>query len=287
MKCVFLGLTTLDILNYLKSFPTSNEKVRAGEQLIFAGGPAANAAVACSALGTESVLITGLGNRQIAEMARQDLLRYGVELVDRTRRPEDLPVVSTIIVDESTGDRCVVYTSPDSSILKDEVDYSPWLAGADLLMLDGYYLEAALVSVRQAKAMGMKTVLDGGSWKAGLPDILPYIDYAIISADFSPPGCQDTDSVVAYLQRFGIPNIAVSAGADPVRIWQQQYLEVEVAATEVVDTLGAGDILHGAFCHYVECGDFPQALAKATRVATVSCRYRGTRSWIEEYRSRF
>lgn len=286
MKCVFFGLTTLDILNYLKRFPSSNEKVRAAAQLIFAGGPAANAAVTCSALGSETLLITGLGRQDIAELARQDLLLHGVEVVDLSGRPEDLPVLSTILIDESSGDRCVVYTNTSKSRLLVNQDYTALLAGADLLMLDGHYSDAALVCVQAAKALGIKTVLDGGSWKSGLQDILPYIDYAICSADFYPPGCQNTEAVVACLRQAGVNNIAITGGGEAIRVWQQEYQEVPVKQTKVVDTLGAGDILHGAFCHYLVDDDFHLALEFAAKVATSSCRYRGTRQWIKEYRRR-
>jgi sugar/nucleoside kinase (ribokinase family) len=52
-----------------------------------------------------------------------------------------------------------------------------------------------------------------------------------------------------------------------------------------VDTLGAGDILHGAYCYYA-CrpgANFRDTLVAAARVATFSCRYVGTRSWMRKY----
>ena len=50
----------------------------------------------------------------------------------------------------------------------------------------------------------------------------------------------------------------------------------------MVDTLGAGDILHGAFCrYYAEGNQFVAALQQASRVATLSCRTFGTRAWME------
>jgi sugar/nucleoside kinase (ribokinase family) len=50
-----------------------------------------------------------------------------------------------------------------------------------------------------------------------------------------------------------------------------------------VDTLGAGDILHGAFCYYSSLGQvFQEALTNAVRVASESCRFRGTREWMNQ-----
>ncbi|MGX1808857.1 PfkB family carbohydrate kinase [Nocardia sp. NPDC055321] len=57
--------------------------------------------------------------------------------------------------------------------------------------------------------------------------------------------------------------------------------EVPVPAVAAVDTLGAGDILHGAFCHFHALGEvFPVALRHAAEVAALSCASVGTREWM-------
>ncbi|MDJ0536213.1 MAG: PfkB family carbohydrate kinase [Xenococcaceae cyanobacterium MO_207.B15] len=48
---------------------------------------------------------------------------------------------------------------------------------------------------------------------------------------------------------------------------------------KAVDTLGAGDIFHGAFCNYILQEDFPTALFLAAQMASKSCQFFGTRSW--------
>lgn len=58
--------------------------------------------------------------------------------------------------------------------------------------------------------------------------------------------------------------------------------EMAIESVEVVDTLGAGDILHGAFCYYSAKGNtFVSALLQASRIATLSCQTFGTRSWMK------
>ncbi|MBT8359398.1 MAG: sugar kinase, partial [Deltaproteobacteria bacterium] len=55
---------------------------------------------------------------------------------------------------------------------------------------------------------------------------------------------------------------------------------IDVPAVHAIDTLGAGDILHGAFCHYIASLPFKESLERAVKIASDSCCYHGTRQWI-------
>ena len=126
-------------------------------------------------------------------------------------------------------------------------------------------------------------VLDGGSWKEGLEKLLPLVDYAICSSAFTPPGCTDANSVITCLREYGIENIAITSDGAPIIVHTQgQTSELPVMAIKAVDTLGAGDIFHGAFCHYILENDFLLSLERAGEVASLSCTSLGTRAWIEQ-----
>jgi len=278
---IFLGLTTVDIFNYVDKYPGSNEKNKARSQLINGGGPAANAAVAYAAFHNTTHLITGLGTQPLADLAAKDLENHGVNVVDLAEKPGQLPVLSSIIVDESSGDRSVVYSETTDRRLMAESNALSLPAGATVLMVDGYYLPQATYMAKRAKQSGIPVVLDGGSWKEGLEELLPSIDYAICSANFYPPGCHTRESVLSFLKRSGVANIGISTGGGSIYGWRnEESREIPVARVEVLDTLGAGDILHGAFCHFIQSRDFFTSLGDAAEVATFSCKYRGTRTWI-------
>jgi sugar/nucleoside kinase (ribokinase family) len=59
-----------------------------------------------------------------------------------------------------------------------------------------------------------------------------------------------------------------------------------VPATAVVDTLGAGDVLHGALAYQLcaheslDAAVFADALRRAVAVASRSCASFGTRAWM-------
>jgi sugar/nucleoside kinase (ribokinase family) len=54
-----------------------------------------------------------------------------------------------------------------------------------------------------------------------------------------------------------------------------------------VDTTAAGDIFHGALCYFMmNSVSWREALAHAAEVAAYSCRFFGTRAWMEGWLTR-
>jgi sugar/nucleoside kinase (ribokinase family) len=77
---------------------------------------------------------------------------------------------------------------------------------------------------------------------------------------------------------------AVTRGKNGV-VWHDRNSDGVIKASQInaIDTLGAGDIFHGAFCHsYLKTRDFKQSLEVANDIAGRSCSTIGTRSWMNE-----
>jgi sugar/nucleoside kinase (ribokinase family) len=125
-------------------------------------------------------------------------------------------------------------------------------------------------------------VFDGGSWKPGTDQLLNFVDIAICSADFFPPGCTSEDTVIQNLLSAGVRQIAITHGANPVRFVGSPHSGlIEVPQVDAVDTAGAGDIFHGAFCFHIANGSsFVEALREAAGIAAASCQFHGTREWM-------
>ena len=300
---LFVGSMTLDLVYLVGQFPSGNQKVVASDRTIAAGGPATNAAVAFSALGNRGTAMGVLGCHPIAELIRSDLASCGVEIVDLQPDRPDPPTVASIVVTQSTGERSVISTKiatpqrsrdlslsnpsqhPPQNIQVDRLD------NVDIILIDGHQMDASESIAQQAKERGIPVVIDGGSWKPGFERVLRWADYAICSANFFPPNCQiessynnnnKRDEVFSYLQNLGIPHIVITDGENPIQAWTQgQRFQVEVPQIQAVDTLGAGDIFHGAFCHYILHQKFAEALKSSARIAADSCQSFGTRNWLE------
>ncbi len=79
---IFVGLSTIDVVYGVDKFPSANTKVAAQSQTVFVGGPATNAAVTFSRLGGKAALVTVAGRHALANVLREDLQRYSVQLID-------------------------------------------------------------------------------------------------------------------------------------------------------------------------------------------------------------
>lgn len=114
--------------------------------------------------------------------------------------------------------------------------------------------------------------------------LLPHIETAICSSDFLPPRCSEPKQAIEFLAARGVSKIAITTGSKPIRFaWNEGYGNIAVPEVPTVDTTGAGDIFHGAYCYFLATGlSFPNALARAGSVASNSCRFRGTRAWMDQ-----
>ena len=147
-----------------------------------------------------------------------------------------------------------------------------------IVLIDGHQMAVSRAIALEAKKSQIPVVLDGGSWKPGLEEVLPFVDYAICSANFQPPNCHNQGDVFTYLSQIGIPHIAITQGEKPIQyLTNSERGELGVPQIQPVDTLGAGDIFHGAFCHYICHQDFIPALGAAAKIASHSCQFFGTR----------
>jgi sugar/nucleoside kinase (ribokinase family) len=279
---LFVGITTLDLIYGVSHVPQANEKQTAAALEIAAGGPATNAAVTFQHLGNRAKLLSVLGQHPLTNLVRADLDAQQVELLDLMPERTDPPPLSSILVTEGTGDRAVV--SRNAVHLQAAVSQIPphLLEGIDIVLIDGHQLEVSVAIAQAAQQQNIPVVLDGGSWKSGLEKVLPFVDYAVCSANFLPPGCAEQAEVIAYLRNaMTSPAIAITQGGATIAYFTQARSgEIAVPLIQPVDTLGAGDIFHGAFCHWILRTDFVAALTQASEVAALACQSFGTRQWL-------
>lgn len=276
-----MGLVTVDLIYLAEHPPQANEKIVAIDTTIAAGGPATNAAVAFSYLGSEGQIVAALGQNPMAQIVQLDLQEWGTRLIDLTPTRFDPPPVSSIVVTQSTGERAVISLNATKSQVTPPPDLASLLEGVDVVLIDGHQMAVGAAIAQMAHDRQIPVVVDAGSWKPGFEGVLLWTDYVICSANFLPPQCQTPDEVQPYVQQLGVPHVAITRGSGAIVYHSAGEMgALGVPPVVVVDTLGAGDIFHGAFCHFILETDFVQALGEASKVATWSCQFFGTRNWM-------
>ncbi|UBH06818.1 kinase [Leucobacter sp. Psy1] len=281
---LFVGLATLDVIHRIDETPGPNEKVTATQQFVAAGGPAANAAVTFAALGGRATLLTALGSGPVAEMIRAELRSVGVRVEDVAPNMADLAPVSSVSVLESTGERSVVggdaarwsVPTPSEELVSSEV------RNADVVLLDGHHPEAARAVAGEARRRASPTVLDAGRWKPVMSDLIPQVSDVVASADFRMPGTTTAEETGRELVAAGVPVTAVTSGSEPITWWSGGSSGiVAVPDVEAVDTLGAGDVFHGAYAFALaRSASIKQRLVFASEIASIRCAMVGPRSWL-------
>jgi sugar/nucleoside kinase (ribokinase family) len=292
---VLVGLATLDLILGVERLPAPDEKVVATSQELSAGGPGATAAVAFAWAGGRPRLLTVLGTHPLARAVADDLRGHGVTLVDAEPEREAPPTVAAILRTTATGQRAVVSRTDRDVPSPTGVDATgSLLAGAGIVLADGHHLSLAEPVLRAARRAGIPVLLDAGSWRPAFATLLPLADVVVASAAFRPPAiAPEPDAILADLLARGVLVAARTDGPGPIR-WRDaagSAGSIDVEAVDVVDTLGAGDILHGVTAAVLAThapGGPPatasvvQALVEGARVASASCASHGTRAWLED-----
>ena len=311
---LFVGLAVLDVIQLVDAPPGPDEKIVALDQTVAAGGPAANAAVAFAALGGRALLAAPVGAGPLAELIRADLTACGVELIDcavPAAPGADAaagPSVSSCTITAATAERSVVSTNararPDPAPLSALADAVA--AGArptpDVVLVDGHNPPLARVGLDLAERVGALRLMDAGSWKDDAADLPGRCDVVAPSARFHPPGpagaLREPADVAAWLRGRGAGAVVLTRGSAPVLWWcGERSGSAAPPAIEAVDTLGAGDVFHGALAlalaralpgrrsggggaARIAPATLADAVASACAVAAASTEHFGTRAWI-------
>jgi sugar/nucleoside kinase (ribokinase family) len=281
---LFLGLATVDIIYAIEGSPAPNSKNVAARQELYAGGPAANAAATFAALRGNATLAAIAGRHPLTALIRDDLEACAVSICDLAPGFQQPPSCSSILVNPSNGTRIVV--SANATRLPPPEIAPPSPAGFEIVLVDGHLMETSIELARLARSKGIPVILDGGSWKQGTAQLLDVVDIAIVSEDFHPPRTSTPQETLAYLVERSIPSCAITQGAKPILFSNNGHAgEIKIPRIRVIDTLGAGDIFHGAFCHHYAATKtgFAAALEFGAEIASFSCQFFGPREWMGEF----
>jgi sugar/nucleoside kinase (ribokinase family) len=246
MDALFIGQTYIDVTLLADVIPTGDDKVVAKDYSVSFGGNAVTAAFACAKLGVKPDLLTSHANDWLGRMFSDMAARYEVNL-----HPRPVKRSSLSFVIPNNGKRAILRARDDAYLHPFPTLY---LDGCRVLHLDGHQPDAAIAYARACREKNILTSLDGGGLRSNTRELLEFIDVAVVAERLCEQMELTPSEMLTYLNSRGCRIGAVTLGERGM-VWiddvgeKREMPALEVPRDKVVDTNGAGDIFHGAYCY--------------------------------------
>ncbi|MEA2934963.1 MAG: sulfofructose kinase [Variibacter sp.] len=272
------GIAVHDHVFKLEFFPPAGAKKRAEDFVAVGGGCAANAAVAVARLGGEAALASPLGGPQgadrIGDWILEDLAREGVDSRRVVRVDGAVSPISAILVD-GPGERLIVNHRDERLSAARIADPDAAIAGFDALLADNRFADFVLPLCHAARKLNLPVVLDGDRPTVASDALLTACTHLVFAADGlrATAGCDDLSEALRTIAARTDAFVSVTNGDQGVLWLEGEGLQhMPAIPVQVIDTLGAGDVFHGAFVLALAEGRrIEEALAFATLGAAVKC----------------
>ena len=285
IEVVGLGQACVDYLGRVPSYPREDGKMELLELQSQGGGPASTALVTLSRLGIKTAFIGSISDDPIGVEIVKGLKADQVDSSFLKITPGHTSQFAFIAVSRESGNRTIFWHRGSAPPLKkEEVDLSPF-SGTKVLHLDGLMIQASVEAARQARARGLKVVLDAGTMREGSLELASQVDVLIASARFAVPLVGEdspTEKALEALSRFGPGEIVITDGSKgSVGRNRRELVKQSAFAVKVVDTTGAGDVYHGAYIYGLLKGwDMKTCMRFASATSALKCRAVGARAGI-------
>lgn len=278
MARVFVaGLAAVDFIFQVDELPSRGEKYRANDAIMVGGGGAANAAVAIARLGGEASLAARIGTDQIADQILHDLRLEGVDTALVHRAEGGISSFSSVTIDRDGARQVVNFRGADLAETADWLGNGP---ETDAVLADNRWPKLTATALRLARRQGIPGIVDAED------PVDPECLKEATHIAFSAPGMINLtgeENLSAGLQAAArkLPGwICVTDGRNGVFYLDGRSVENQPAPeVEVIDTLAAGDVWHGAFAlRLAEGADEPDAIMFANAAASLKCMHFGGRT---------
>lgn len=280
-----IGLNATDTLILVSEFPPYAGKIAFDRELLSPGGQVATAVVTCTRLGLRTKYIGTIGDDFRGLVQKQSLEGIGVDISGVITRQGCPNQTAYILIDESTGERTILWQRQDCLRLTPAEISRDDIAASKLLHIDGYDLEAAAFAASTARQLGIPVSLDVDTVYAGFESVLQHVDYLVAGSGWTGKwtGEEDPFRSLELIQReYKMRVAAMTLGEyGSLALQDGEWFYSPAFQIKCIDTTGAGDAFHGAFCYAMVMG-FPlqQALTFSNAAAAINCTGIGARGHI-------
>ena len=283
-----VGLNSTDTLIVVSHFPAYAGKVAVEQEILSPGGQVASALVTAAHLGKRVKYIGTVGDDVRGLVQLKSLRETGINLDDVEVRANCPNQTAYIVIDRSTGERTVFWSRPECLRLEPDSITPDKIAGARMLHVDGHDTPAVERAANIARGLGIPVSVDVDTVYHGFDRVLGSIDYLVASSEFPIQWTSERDPFRALeliQEEYKMRVAAMTLGAHgALARCDGRFIYSPAFVVNCVDTTGAGDVFHGAFCYAVLEGmSMRDALEFSNAMAALNCTRLGARGGIANF----
>ncbi len=284
------GIATLDHIFRVDPLPTRDGKYSAGGYLAVGGGVAANAAVAVARLGGSATFIGCVGDDAAGDQVLEEFTELDIA-TDSVQRIANRPTPTSVALVDRNGRRVLVnhvvadFFERGNPALACVVDH------AAAVLVDCRWPLGAIQALEAARRLRIPAVVDVDRPVEADPGtdtgrILALATHLVFSHDalLGTTGAAGIAAALAVAARQSTAWIAVTDGERGVSWREGDDIEhLSALRVRAVDTLGAGDVFHGAFALALAEGRSErEAVRFAAAAAAAKCTMTGGRAGVPD-----
>jgi sugar/nucleoside kinase (ribokinase family) len=294
-RILCIGMPVRDLTFRIEELPARGFKVNASHFEEICGGNALNAAIGIVRLGGRASICGPMGD------ARETSSRYifdklaqeGIDTQDIVHMPGLVTPISNIMIDPS-GERTIV-TFRDPELWKVHLpDTDRLLEDCSAILTENRCAEFCTDLCAEARRRGIPVIVDVDRTMSQREGLLTASSHLVFSSEAlqATAGVADDGAALQKMAKLTSSFLAGTRGPKGT-IWldeHQRLQETPAFPVHTVDTLGAGDVFHGAFALAItEQQDLRGALRFASAAAALKCtRFGGAfaapqRAEVEEF----
>ncbi len=284
---VGLGYTATDYLAIVPRLPEFDTKLETESLSVQGGGPVATALATTSRLGYSSCYVGKVGDDGFGRFMLGELEKEKVDVGRVVHEKGAQSQFAFIMVDAKSGHRTIVWTRGTvSKLRKGEADLAA-IETCRCLLLDDMEVEAAMEAASVARKAEVPVVLDAGSVREGMRELLPMCDYIAAGREFGLRFTGASDPLAAARsihESTGSVSVVTMGEEGCVCVCAEGTYRQKAFKVRAIDTTGAGDVFHGAFAvGILEGWGIQKVLEFSSAVAAMKCRRLGGRPGIPDF----
>src|SRR5438445_5289102 len=276
-RILCIGMPVRDLTFRVSGLPARGSKEHASYFGEICGGNALNGPIGIVRLGGRASICGPMGDAKetSSKYIFEKLGHEGIETRHVVHMPGLVTPISNIMIDPS-GERTIV-TFRDPELWKVRLpDAGELLEDCQAILTENRCAEFCTDLCAEARRRGIPVIVDVDRTMSLREGLLTASSHLVFSSEAlqSTASVRDNAEALKKIAKFTPSFVAGTRGAQGT-LWldeQHKLRETPAFPVHTVDTLGAGDVFHGAFALAItESQDIPSALRFASAAAALKC----------------